>query len=160
MKASEAVAPKSESITVECDLPHAPAKVWRALTEPELLGSWLMKNDIRPEVGHRFTMKAQPAEGWDGVVQCEVLEVEPLKRLRFAWRGGAKEITGYGHYIDTTVTWTLTAIDTGTRLRLDHDGLPPRSFALKAMGEGWNRLITTCLKGLLARMEGKPALPH
>ncbi len=85
-----------------------PPAVWRALTEPALLARWLMENDIRPEVGHRFTFRAPPVAGWDGVVHCEVLEVDAPRRLRYTWRGGADDIQGYGTRIDTVVTWTLT----------------------------------------------------
>lgn len=81
----------SKTITVEYDLPAPPAQVWRALTEPRLLEAWLMPNDIAPVVGHKFTMQTRPMGTWDGVVQCEVLKVEPLKRLVFSWKGGAAD---------------------------------------------------------------------
>jgi len=142
---------RAQAIVIDCDLPHSPAKVWRTLTEPKLLATWLMPNDIRPEPGHRFTFQAKPADGWDGVVRCEVLEVTPQRRLRYAWRGGSPGLDGYGQPIDTVVTWTLQPTDTGTRLRLEHTGFPPDSFALQAMRGGWNRLVTGCLAGLLAR---------
>ncbi len=64
------------------------AKVWRALTEPELLAAWLMSTDMRPLVGQGFTFKAEPTPWWDGIVNCEMLEVDPRKRLRYTWRRG------------------------------------------------------------------------
>jgi uncharacterized protein YndB with AHSA1/START domain len=78
---------ETQSISLEHDLPHPPAKVWRALTEPELLAKWIMANDMRPLVGHSFSFKAQPTPWWDGIVHCEVLEMDLHKRLRI--RGGA-----------------------------------------------------------------------
>ena len=54
-----------QSIVVDYDLAQSPAKVWRALTEPELVAAWLMPNDLRAEVGHRFTFRAQPMPGGD-----------------------------------------------------------------------------------------------
>lgn len=135
------------SIMFECDLPHRPAKVWRALTDPAVLSRWLMPNDIRPVVGHRFAFKGKPVEGWDGMVAAEVLAVEPERLIRYAWRGGPRT-----EYLDTVVTWTLTPVDGGTRLRLDHDGFPPRSFAMAAMDGEWRRLVTTCLQGHLAKL--------
>jgi uncharacterized protein YndB with AHSA1/START domain len=48
----------SQSIVMEYDLPYSPAKVWRALTEPALLGRWLMATDMRARVGQQFTSKA------------------------------------------------------------------------------------------------------
>lgn len=52
--------PETRSIALDYDLPHPPAKVWRALTEPGLLAKWLMATDLRPPVGNRFTFKAAP----------------------------------------------------------------------------------------------------
>jgi uncharacterized protein YndB with AHSA1/START domain len=131
-------AKEKQSIIVEYDLPDAPKKVWRALTEPKLLEAWLMPNDIRPVVGHRFNFRAQPVPGWDGTVYCEVLEVVPEKRLVYAWCGGSQKLEGYGHELDTVVTWELTpTADGGTRLHLEHSGFDPDSFAFKAMGQGW-----------------------
>jgi uncharacterized protein YndB with AHSA1/START domain len=93
---------------VEYDLPFPPAKVWRALHEPKLLEAWLMPGDIAPVVGHKFTMRTQPTGGWDGVVHCEVLLVEPNRRLAYSWKGGAKDNPAYGQPLDTVLTLTLT----------------------------------------------------
>ena len=126
------------SIIVEYELPDSPKKVWRALTDAKLLEAWLMPNDIRPVVGHRFNFRAQPVPGWDGTVHCEILEVVPEQRLVYAWRGGSKKVDEYGHEIDTVVTWQLTPTsDGGTRLKLEHSGFDPDSFAFKVMGQGW-----------------------
>jgi uncharacterized protein YndB with AHSA1/START domain len=124
----------TKTIEVSYDLPGPPAKVWRALTEPKLLGSWLMENDIKPEVGHHFMFRSKPMGDWDGRVACEVLEVVPHERLVYSWRGGS------GKYVlDTTVTWTLAAKpDGGTRLRLEHAGFTDdNSMAFEMMGRGW-----------------------
>ncbi|MDQ6799686.1 MAG: hypothetical protein M3041_02490 [Acidobacteriota bacterium] len=64
-----------KKISMEFDLPHPPAKVWRAL-------AWLMANDMRPNVGQTFTFKAPPTQWWDGIVRCKVLESDPNKRLQ------------------------------------------------------------------------------
>jgi uncharacterized protein YndB with AHSA1/START domain len=132
----------TQSIIVEYDLPEAPKKVWRALTDPKLLEAWLMPNDIQPVVGHRFNFRAQPVPGWDGTVYCEILEVVPEKRLVYSWRGGSRKLDGYGHEVDTVVTWELTlTANGGTRLRLEHSGFDPDSFAFKMMGQGWRGKI-------------------
>ena len=63
------------SIVTDSFLPHPPAKVWNALTDPALLAAWLMPNDFVPALGHRFTFQTEPvpAQGFDGVIRCEVL---------------------------------------------------------------------------------------
>jgi uncharacterized protein YndB with AHSA1/START domain len=141
------------SIVIERRLPHAPDKVWRALTDGALLAQWLMSTDFRPVVGHRFTFKAKPMGDWDGTVQCEVLACEPNRRLRYSWVGGSTGNTTYGSRLDSTVTFTLTPIDGGTHLRLEHAGFrsPENDFAYEAMGSGWGR-IAERLEGVLAAL--------
>ncbi len=92
---------------------HPPERVWRALTTPELLSRWLMPNDFAPVVGHRFTFHTEPGPGFDGVVHCEVLELEAPEVLAFSWRGGP---------LDTHVRFELTPEGAGTRLRMTHSG--------------------------------------
>jgi uncharacterized protein YndB with AHSA1/START domain len=139
----------TKTIVVTYDLAQPPAAVWRALTEPALLARWLMENDIAPVVGHRFTMRAQPMPGWDGVVACEVLAVEPERLLRYSWRGGSPE-----HRIDTTVTWTLTPSPTGgTQLRLEHAGFRPAdAMAFDGLSKGWAGRVGDRMKDVLATM--------
>jgi uncharacterized protein YndB with AHSA1/START domain len=134
---------EARSISLEYDLPHPPAKVWRALTEPELLAAWLMNNDMRPLVGQSFTFKDKPMPWWDGIVHCEVLELDLHKRLRYSWRAGA---------LDTVVTWTLTPTPSGgTRLALEHSGfLPDNASAFEGASKGWQRMVGERLREVLA----------
>ncbi|GAA2715436.1 MULTISPECIES: SRPBCC family protein [Actinoplanes] len=124
----------TEPVTIEVDqfLRHPPAKVWRALTDPERLSRWLMPTDFAPAVGHRFTFRTGPRPGFDGIVRCEVLALDPERLMRWAWRGGT---------LDSTVTWTLQAEGHGTRLLLRHEGFDPsdplQRAALEMMGRGW-----------------------
>jgi uncharacterized protein YndB with AHSA1/START domain len=131
--------PKGQSITVDYDLVRPPEKVWRALTEPALLATWLMENDIRPVVGHRFKFRAAPTPGWDGVVHCEVLTVEVNRRISYSWRSGMQEEDDHPGRLDTLVTWTLSPTpEGGTRLRLEHTGfLPTNAYAWKGAEWGW-----------------------
>jgi uncharacterized protein YndB with AHSA1/START domain len=105
-----------------------PAAVWRALTEPELLARWWAVGDIKPIVGHRFTLDMG---GW-GQQPCEVLEVEPGRLLRFTFAEGV---------LDTIITWRLAAEGGGTRLFLRHAGFVEGSDSLKGMGNGWPALL-------------------
>ncbi|MDB6082785.1 MAG: hypothetical protein JWN43_666 [Gammaproteobacteria bacterium] len=117
-------------IVVDYKLSAPPEKVWRALTEPELLERWLMPNDIAPIVGRTFTFRTAPAPGFDGIVHCRVEEMEAPERLVYSWRGGA---------IDTMVTWALLGTDAGgTYLRLVQDGFgPDDGFTYDILARGW-----------------------
>lgn len=107
-----------------------------------------MANDMRPAVGHSFTFKAEPTPWWDGIVHCEVLEVERHKRLRFTWRSGAGS-----SLLDTIVNWTLTPTPPGgTRLTLEHSGFPPANqFAYEGARQGWQRMVGEGLTDVLAK---------
>jgi uncharacterized protein YndB with AHSA1/START domain len=107
-----------------------------------------MFNDIRPLVGHVFTFKAPPMPGWDGTVQCEVLESEPHRRLRYSWRGGSESSR-----LNSIVTWTLTPTAAGgTRLSLEHSGfLPVNAFAFDAMSKGWGGKVAERMSDVLAQ---------
>ncbi|MEV4224355.1 SRPBCC domain-containing protein [Nonomuraea sp. NPDC049725] len=124
---------------------HPPAKVWRALTDPGLVTRWLMPGDYRAEVGHRFTFTTTPRPdvGFDGVVPCEVLEVEPEKLVKLAW--------GRESWI---VTWRLEPEGHGTRFFLDHEGFDPddpaQQLSRRIMGGGWPRIVT-----LIGRIAGE-----
>jgi uncharacterized protein YndB with AHSA1/START domain len=140
---------ETQSISLEYDLPYPPARVWRALTEPELLAKWIMANDMRPLVGHSFRFKSEPTPWWDGIVRCEVLEIDPHKRLRYTWRSGPESSP-----LDTVVTWTLTPTPSGgTRLALEHSGfLPANAFAFDGAGKGWQRMVGERLGEVLAEL--------
>jgi len=101
--------------------PHSPELVWDYLTKPELLSQWLMENDIKAEVGHKFMFHTKPKIklGFDGNIYCEVLDVVPYKKLSYTWKGGPKpgKIN-----LDTVVTWTLTPKNNGTELLLEQKG--------------------------------------
>src|SRR3546814_16873105 len=90
----------TRTVVVEREFAHPPAKVWRALTQPHLVAEWLMAGDVAPRLGHRFAFGAD----W-GPVDCEVVEVEPERRLAYSWDGTGRE---------STDTWTLPTTGTGT----------------------------------------------
>ena len=136
----------TRDIVVEDVVPQPPEKVWKALTTAELIGQWLMPNDFEPVVGKRFTFKTRPIGDWDGVVQCEVLEIVPNRRLVYSWKGGADSNdsgSNYGSQLDSIVTWTLQPEGSGTKLRMVHAGFrsPQNDFAYDAMSPGWSRIV-------------------
>ena len=94
---------------VTAEYRHPRERVWAALTDPAALAEWLMPNDFAPVVGREFTFRTKPAPGFDGVVHCRVLEMEPPERMVWSWNGGP---------IETTVTFTLEDLGDGaTRLQ-------------------------------------------
>lgn len=135
--------PDNRTLVVEREFRHPPGRLWRALTEGPLLARWMMSNDFEPVVGRGFRLRAEPREGWNGVVDCEVLEVDPLRRLSYSWSpgGGLRWI----------VVLTLTPIEGGgTRLRMEQSGFGPGQEGNYAgAGYGWNRFLGA-LERLLA----------
>jgi uncharacterized protein YndB with AHSA1/START domain len=129
---------ETKSIVVERTMPHAPEKIWQALTESHLVAEWLMKNDFQPVVGHKFTFRATPIPGWSGITNCEVLAVEAPRRLQYRWGDGTESDSG----LVTTVTWTLTVTASGTLVRMEQSGFRPQDErGYKGMGGGWPRIL-------------------
>lgn len=114
-------------------IPHPPAKVWAALTEPALIAKWWAAGDVRPVVGHRFTFDM----GQWGQQPCEVLAVEPERLLAYSFAPGT---------LNTTITWRLQPDGAGTRLSLEHSGFdlesPLGKAAFEGMGGGWPSILT------------------
>jgi uncharacterized protein YndB with AHSA1/START domain len=132
-------APATRSVVVERELAHPPETVWRALTQGALIEEWLMQNDFQPVVGHTFNFRAAPAPGWNGVVDCEVLIVEPNRRLSYTWNSSGDEAaTG----LRTVVTWTLTPVEGGVLLRMEQSGFRPEDENFyRGAGYGWSRFF-------------------
>ena len=105
---------------VERVYPHPRDRVWRAITDPELLGRWLMPNDFAPELGHEFTFRTDPGPGFDGIVNCVVTELNEPNSIAFSWKGGP---------IDTLVRIELHDHEHGTRLVMSQTGFQgPKSW--------------------------------
>lgn len=134
----------------EVEYAHPPERVWKALTDPAALGQWLMDNDFVAKRGAKFQFTAEPMPGWDGTVQCEVLELDPPRRMVWAWRSRGNP--------STRVAWTLTPTARGTRLRLEHTGLTGlKGFMMYVfMNNGWGRKM---LRGSLPKLLDSWAAP-
>jgi uncharacterized protein YndB with AHSA1/START domain len=108
-----------EGIVLECELPQAPGLVWRALTERNLLAAWLLPNDLRPEVGTRFSFEQTKFER--GAIDCEVLAVEPDRILQWRQTEPGDAASGW-QPVTSVVTIELTdGHGGGTHFRLIHD---------------------------------------
>ena len=129
---------ETRRVTVEREIAHPAERIWRALTQPHLIAEWLMANDFVPQMGHRFGLKAE----W-GSLSCEVLEIEPGRRLAYSW-------TGLG--LVSVVPWTLRPVAGGTRLTMVQTGfLPEQKLAYHGARAGWPRFLDrleTVLAGL------------
>jgi uncharacterized protein YndB with AHSA1/START domain len=138
-------ATETRSVTVEREFPFPPERLWRALTEPHLIAEWLMTNDFKPDLGHRFNLRGE----WGGVLDCEVLVVEPLRSLSYSWN--------YAHDdaafdLQSVVTFTLTPTSTGTHLSVRQKGFrPEQKQAFGGARLGWQQFLAK-LGEVLARI--------
>ena len=134
------------SVVIEREFAHSPTKIWRALTQPHLIAEWLMRNDFAPVVGHRFNLSGD----WGGVLDCEVLEIEPTRRLSYSWNFAHADPA---FALRSVVTFTLTPTDAGTRLHMEQVGFrPDQKQASGGARVGWEQFLGK-LDQLLARTD-------
>ncbi|HEV8549999.1 MAG TPA: SRPBCC domain-containing protein [Polyangiaceae bacterium] len=142
-------------IRIVRDYPHPPAKVWRALTDPNLIALWAMRPEgFAAVVGNRSRFYAKPGPGWRGFVDCEVLEVREGELLRYSWVGNDGDKPTY-------VTYRLEARAGGTRLVFEHAGFEGvRGFMLATlmMGPGWRKMFKTTFGTVLADLDERGTL--
>jgi uncharacterized protein YndB with AHSA1/START domain len=133
----------NRDLRFEIVYPNRPEDVWRALIDSDALAGWLMENDFAPRVGHKFHFRLKSRLGFERMIPCEVLEVEELRVLSYSWGGKG-----------SVVTFRLEPVAEGTRLSLEHRGLPGlRGFALAwLLSHGWARKIDQRLPAVLARI--------
>jgi uncharacterized protein YndB with AHSA1/START domain len=143
----------SNEIRLQQRYEFAPERVWRALTDSDALAQWLMPNDFKPVVGHRFQFRLAPMPGWRGYVECEVTELEPPRRLAYTWRGDESWTC------DTTVGWTLEPADGGTLLTLEHTGFeePWGPSVVEMLSGGWKGMLAEKLRDAVASLENVPS---
>ena len=133
-------ASETRSVVVEREFSHAPEKLWRALTQPHLMEAWLMKNDFALKVGHKFNLRGE----WGGVLDCEVLTIEPNRSLSYTWDFAHAD---RAYALRSVVTFTLTPTGAGTHLRVEQAGF--RTTQKQALGgalQGWT--------GMLEKLDG------
>jgi uncharacterized protein YndB with AHSA1/START domain len=100
-------------VAFEEKLPHPVEAVWSELTDKIAISGWLMPtDDFKPAVGCRFRMKPLSI---DGLVDAEVLEFEPPRRMVWSWSVDDRNPP-------SKVTFMLARDGAGTRLRLRHVG--------------------------------------
>jgi uncharacterized protein YndB with AHSA1/START domain len=127
------------SVIVEREIAFPPAKIWRALTQPHLIEEWLMKNDFKPVMNHRFNLRGE----W-GAVDCQVTAIEPEKTLSYTWSAMG---------LESVVMWTLTPTSGGTLLRMEQSGFKPdQQQAYQGAKFGWQKFFAS-LEQVAARAD-------
>jgi uncharacterized protein YndB with AHSA1/START domain len=126
-------ATETRTVVIEKQFPHPPEKLWRALTESPLLAQWLLNNDFAPTVGHKFQFRSEPVQGWNGIIDCKVLAIDPPKRLSYTWASMG---------LESVVLFTLTPESGGTHLRVEQSGFPmDQDHAYKGATYGWQNFL-------------------
>lgn len=137
-------ATETRSVVVERAFKASPDKLWRALTQPHLIEEWLMKNDFQPTVGRGFKLRGD----WGGVLDCEVLTVEPNRILAYSWNFVHDDPA---FNLTSVVTFTLTPTADGVHLRMEQAGFrPDQPQAFGGAQHGWRQFLDN-LDQLLAR---------
>jgi uncharacterized protein YndB with AHSA1/START domain len=137
-------------IRIVRDYPHPPAKVWRAVTDPELIPRWTATGQggrpvgFSTGVGTRFQFVAKPQPWWRGIVDCEVLEAREPSLLRYSWVGDENAEA-------TFVTYRIEPHDGGTRFTFEHTGFTGAGgfFLAKILGAVRRKMLTVGLPAVL-----------
>jgi uncharacterized protein YndB with AHSA1/START domain len=146
-------------IRIVRDYPHSPAKVWRAVTDPELIPLWTATGrggrpvGFSAAVGTRFQFVARPVMGWRGIVDCEVLEAHEPWLLRYSWIGGEGEQPSY-------VAYRIEPHGGGSRFTFEHSGFtgPGGFFMAKLLGSVRKKMLTVGLPAVLNELADDGAL--
>lgn len=132
---TQAAEGQTRTVVIERDFPFPPSRLWRALTQPRLMAEWLMKNDFQPTPGHRFQLTGE----WGGVLDCEVLVVEPQRTLSYTWNFDHDDPA---YALESVVTFSLEPAAGGTRLRMEQAGFrPDQKQAFGGAHAGWKQFF-------------------
>jgi len=141
------------------DYPCSAATMWQAVTEPDLVAQWTVTGQggrpvgFAPVVGNRFQLVGKPVLGWRGVVDCEVLEVDKPRLLRYTWQGeeGGKI---------TKVTFRIEPREDGTRLVFKHTGFSGIGgyFMARILSSVRTKMLDVGLPPVLESLDNGPKL--
>jgi uncharacterized protein YndB with AHSA1/START domain len=139
------------------DYPYPPAKVWRAVTDPDLIPLWTATGlgarpvGFAPVPGTRFQFVAKPVPGWRGILDCEVLEVREPSLLRYSWADDGTT---------TYVSYRIEPHNGGTRFTFDHTGFTGAGgfFLAKLLGRVRRKMLTAGLPAVLRDLGDDGAL--
>jgi len=139
--------------TVTIEVP--PDRVFRAITAEDQIPLWWGADNMYRTTKHTadvwpggaWSSEGKSADGHEFHVRGEYVEIEPPHRLVMTW------IAPWDGDHVTTVTYTLEAVENGTRLTLRHDGFDARRASCRDHGSGWERVLGW-LADFLAREAG------
>ena len=123
--------------------PYPVEVLWECLVNPDILKEWsLSSGGFKAEVGFKWMEQSKPRKkmNWDGKMYFEVLEVIPLKKLSYSFKGGPRE----GEYnLDTVVNWILIPREDGTELHLEQIGFKGwmNYISSMIMEQGWKNKV-------------------
>ena len=137
-------------IRIVRDYQHSPVQVWKVLTDPTLIPRWTATGaggrpeGFEPVVGCKFRFVAKPKPGWNGIVDCEVLEVDEPSLLRYSW-------TGDDGGDVTQVVYRLEPHAGGTRFSYEHTGFTGVGglFMATLLGRVRRKMLTVGLPAVL-----------
>jgi uncharacterized protein YndB with AHSA1/START domain len=144
-------------VRLERTIPASPRQVYRAWLDPELLSRWLApggmavaRAEVDERVGGRFRIRHTDSGADVGGFECEILELDPDRRLVFRWGFAGPESTD-GPVFDSLLTITLRESDgDSTTLTLVHERLGELAEAMPhvagSVRYGWESAL-----GKLAR---------
>ncbi len=144
----------------QASYPHPIELVWAALTDGEPLAQWLMPNNFpaAPKVGDRFEFRIDPMGPLGGTIECEILELDPPRRMVWSWTGCKASGAKMG---PQRVEWHLSSQGGRTQLRLVQSDTSKMPWIMRLMmAFGWGTMLNRWLPKVLGAFEpgaGRPA---
>ena len=125
----------SPEIRLSMDMDAPPAKVFRALTDPEALNQWMAQGaEVDLREGGRYDLGFTP-EGYDGP-SMRILELVPNEKLVISW----PDWRGDTSVPEQSVSWLLEPSGDGTRVTVIHSGFV-RTVDLSDYPFGWGYFL-------------------
>lgn len=138
-------------VLLEVPIAATPDQVYEAITDPEGLSRWWTPEVVaQPEVGSiaEFTFRGGPAGRF--VVKIEIATLEPGCKVYWTVTEDM-----FPDWVGTHITWDLTPIDNGTKVRFGHRDYASTEGSFARVGYSWAWYLTS-LKDYLETGNGRP----
>lgn len=117
-------------------------RVWKAITDRRAMKTWLLDTNFVPEIGRSFEMWCENKDGSIDTYHCQVLELEPPRRMLWSWVLAGSESEGI-----TFVAFELEPLEAGTKLTLTHSG-DRDSATIEMFRSGWPAKLRALAEGM------------